>query len=148
MREIVFYKVHSDAKMPVRKKRSAGYDVCSIENYEVYPGQVVLVRTGLVAKVPFGHHLELFIRSSFPIKNPGLILANGVGLIDEDFCGPNDEICVEVLNTKFGVVYNIEKGQRIAQLVLRETNVADVREGNIEDLKNVESRGSFGSTGE
>lgn len=146
MRSIIFYKCHPDAIIPTREEGSVGYDVFSCGDYEVYPGQVVLVRTGLVAKVPWGYYFQLHIRSSTPIRNPGIVLANGVGVIDPSFNGPNDEICVELLNTKYGVPYQIKKGQKIAQLVLHEIVVANIQEGNYENLKGMKSRQGFGSS--
>ena len=49
----------------------------------VAPGQIALVRTGLVIEVPTGHFLGIFARSSTPLKR-GLMIANGVGVIDPD----------------------------------------------------------------
>jgi len=57
--------------------RSIGRDVT------IAPGQIALVRTGLVIEVPIGHCLAIFARSSTPLKR-GLLVANGVGGIDPD----------------------------------------------------------------
>lgn len=149
MREITFYKCHPNAVIPTRAtEKSVGYDLYALDDYEFIPGQVSLVRTGIVATPPFGYFLELSLRSGFSIKNPGLVLANGIGIIDPDFSGPTDEICVIILNTRSGLIYNIEKGQRIAQLTLRESIIAGIREGNIEDLKNTKNRSGFGHSGD
>ena len=48
-------------------------------------------------EVPDGHFLGIFARSSTPLKR-GLMVANGVGVIDADYCGPADEIKIQVLN--------------------------------------------------
>lgn len=141
-----FYKLFSDAKIPYfAEKRSSGCDLCAYGDYEIYPSHVQLVRTGIIAKPPFGFWWELCLRSSCPVKNPGLVLANGVGIIDESYCGINDELKIALLNTSHNVI-NISHGQRIAQLVLRKRYCLDVEEGNLEELKEVESRGGFGST--
>ena len=63
----------------------------------VQPGEVTLVPTGLVIEVPDGHLLGIFARSSTPLKR-GLMVANGVGVVDPDYSGPKDEIKIEVLN--------------------------------------------------
>ena len=47
--------------------------------------------------VPNGYFLGIFARSSTPLKR-GLMVANGVGVVDADYCGPEDEIKVQVLN--------------------------------------------------
>ena len=68
---------------------------------------------------------------------------NGVGIIDRDYCGDNDEIKFAALNfTKGDVV--IEKGTRIAQLMILKADAIDISE--VEHLGN-EDRNGFGSTG-
>jgi hypothetical protein len=47
--------------------------------------RIALVPTGLVIAVPAGHFLGIFARSSTPLKR-GLIVANGVGVLDSDYC--------------------------------------------------------------
>lgn len=109
----------------------------------VAPGQIALVRTGLVIEVPTGHFLGIFARSSTPLKR-GLMIANGVGVIDPDYSGPNDEVMVQVLNfTAADVV--LKRGDRLAQAVVlpapRVTwdEVAEIRQA---------TRGGFGATGQ
>ena len=67
----------------------------------IAPGRVALVRTGLIIEVPTGHFLGIFARSSTPLKR-GLLVANGVGVIDPDYSGPKDEVMVQVLNFTAG----------------------------------------------
>src|SRR5688572_18165483 len=76
---------------------AAGFDLAASADVVVEPGAIALVPTGLVIKVPEGHFLAIFARSSTPLKR-GLMVANGVGVIDEDYCGAADEIKVQVLN--------------------------------------------------
>ncbi len=107
------------------------------------PGQVVLVPTGLVIQAPPGHFLAIVARSSTPMKR-GLMVANGVGIVDEDYCGPADEVKIEVINFTQQPV-TVARGDRLAQGLFipvvraewRETD-GDLREG---------SRGGFGATG-
>jgi dUTP pyrophosphatase len=81
-------------------------------------------------------------RSSTP-RRKGLLVPHGVGIIDQDYCGPEDEIRVQVLNfTSWPVV--VERGERIAQAILVSIARAEFVEST--DLP-VESRGGFGSTG-
>ena len=54
---------------------------------------MALVPTGLVVHVPEGYFFGIFARSSTPLKR-GLMVANGVGIVDSDYCGPGDEIKV------------------------------------------------------
>ena len=81
-------------------------------------------------------------RSSLPLKK-GLVVANAVGVIDRDYCGPADEVKVQVMNVGDAPV-TIERGERIAQgLILPVTRV------QFEEVEAIaaESRGGFGSTG-
>src|SRR6476661_3348421 len=76
---------------------AAGFDLAARGDMTIAPGEVALVPTGLVIAVPAGHFLGIFARSSTPLKR-GLMVANGVGVIDEDYCGPADEVRIQVLN--------------------------------------------------
>ena len=75
--------------------RAAGFDLASAVDIEIPACGIRLVGTGLVIGVPDGYFLGIFARSSTPLKR-GLIVANGVGVIDADYCGPADEIKIQV----------------------------------------------------
>src|SRR5262245_36095407 len=122
---------------------AAGFDLAAAADITIEPGTIALVPTGLVIQVPAGHFLGIFARSSTPLKR-GLMVANGVGVIDEDYCGPMDEVKIQVLNfTQQPVV--VRRGDRIAQgLFLPVTRVAWQEESG--DLRDG-SRGGFGATG-
>ncbi len=136
----------SDPTVPLPQYQtpgSAGFDLAASADVTIPAGTIALVPTGLVIQVPAGHFLGIFARSSTPLKK-GLMVANGVGVIDEDYCGPADEIRIQVLDFTPGPV-EIKRGDRIAQgLFLPVTRVSwqeetgDLREG---------SRGGFGATG-
>jgi deoxyuridine 5'-triphosphate nucleotidohydrolase len=121
---------------------AAGFDLAAAHDVTVAPGQIALVRTGLVIEVPPGHFLGIFARSSTPLKR-GLMVANGVGVIDPDYSGPNDEIMIQVLNFT-GADVSVARGDRLAQAVVlpapRVTweEVTEIRET---------TRGGFGATG-
>jgi dUTP pyrophosphatase len=122
---------------------AAGFDFAASQDVVVEPGAIALIPTGLVIKVPPGHFLGIFARSSTPLKR-GLMVANGVGVIDQDYCGPADEVKVQVLNFTNTSV-RVAKGDRIAQGVfIPVTRVRwDEAEGDLRDG----SRGGFGATG-
>jgi dUTP pyrophosphatase len=122
---------------------AAAFDLAASEDVVIPPGDVRLVPTGLVIEVPDGMFLGVFARSSTPLKR-GLMVANGVGVVDPDYCGPEDEVKVPVMNfTKAQV--RIAAGDRIAQGIL--LSAPRVIWEEAQSLKN-ESRGGFGSTGE
>src|SRR5258708_20480025 len=78
---------------------AAGFDLAASEDVRVEPGTVALVPTGLVIQVPDGYFLGIFARSSTPIRR-GLIVSNGVGVIDADCSGAHDEIKIQVLTVR------------------------------------------------
>ena len=122
---------------------AAGFDLASSVDMTIEPGQVTLVPTGLVIEVPAGHLLGVFARSSTPIKR-GLMVANGVGVVDADYCGPADEIKIEVLNFTSRPV-TVRRGDRLAQGVILPFVRADWQEVDATDRP---TRGGFGATGD
>ena len=92
---------------------AAGFDLAASQDLTVAPGQVALVRTGLVIEVPTGYFLAIFARSSTPLKR-GLIVSNGVGVVDPDYSGPEDEVMIQVLNVTTADVH-VKRGDRLAQ---------------------------------
>ena len=89
-----------DASVPLpvyQTPGAAGFDLAASADVVIAPGTIALVPTGLVIEVPPGHFLGIFARSSTPLKK-GLMVANGVGVIDQDYCGPADEVKIQVLN--------------------------------------------------
>jgi dUTP pyrophosphatase len=100
------------------------------------------VPTGLVIEVPPGHFLGVFARSSTPLKR-GLMVANGVGVVDPDYSGPADEVKIEVVNFTQKAV-ELRKGDRIAQGIF--VPCRQVAWSEVEEIK-ANSRGGFGATG-
>ena len=121
---------------------AAGFDLAAASDITIGPGQIALVRTGLIIEVPTGHFLAIFARSSTPLKR-GLVVANGVGVIDPDYSGPNDEVMIQVLNfTKADVV--VRRGDRLAQGIV--LPAPRVMWNEVEEIRGV-TRGGFGATG-
>lgn len=121
---------------------AAGFDLAAAQEVVIPPHQVRLVGTGLVIAVPDGYFLGIFARSSTPLKR-GLMVANGVGVVDADYCGPADEIKVQVLNFTDETV-TVGRGERIAQGIVLPAPAVQWEEV-AEMVK--PSRGGFGSTG-
>ena len=122
---------------------AAGFDLAANADMTIPPGTIALVPTGLVIEVPEDHFLGIFARSSTPLKR-GLMVANGVGVVDPGYCGPTDEVKIQVLNFT-GAPVQIARGDRLAQGVFIAITRADWQEvgGNLRDG----SRGGFGATG-
>ena len=121
---------------------SAGFDLAAAADVTVAPGEIALVPTGLIIEVPPGHFLGVFARSSTPLKR-GLMVANGVGVVDSDYCGPVDEIKIQVLNVGQAAA-QIRHGDRLAQGVI--LPFARV-EWDEQPAAARPSRGGFGSSG-
>ena len=121
---------------------SAGFDLAAAHDVTVPPRGIVLVRTGLIIEVPSGHFLAIFARSSTPLKR-GLLVANGVGVIDPDYSGPSDEVMIQVLNVTDSDVH-VRRGDRLAQgIVLPAPRVTWQEVTSVDRAV----RGGFGATG-
>jgi dUTP pyrophosphatase len=135
-------RVREGVKLPAyQTSGAAGFDLAAAVSMTVAPGEVALVPTGLVIAAPPGCFVGIFARSSTPLKR-GLMVANGVGIVDEDYSGPTDEIKVQVLNFTAAPVA-IEAGDRLAQGVI----MSYVRAEWTESKATGPARGGFGSTG-
>jgi dUTP pyrophosphatase len=86
--------------------------------------------------------LTVVTRSSTPARK-GLSVPHGIGIIDQDYCGPNDEVKLQVFNFTNKPV-NVDKGERVGQAVFVKVEKAQWNEVN-ETKK--DNRGGFGSTG-
>jgi dUTP pyrophosphatase len=120
---------------------AAGFDLAAADDVEVPPHAIRLIGTGLVISVPDGYFLAIFARSSTPLKR-GLLIANGVGVIDSDYCGATDEVKIQVLNLTDQPVA-IRRGDRLAQGIVLPAPRAEFVEGEAAER----ARGGFGSTG-
>jgi len=135
-------RLHEHVALPsFQTAGAAGFDLAASDDITIEAGRVALVPTGLVIEVPAGHFLGVFARSSTPLKR-GLMVANGVGVVDSDYCGPTDEIKVQVLNFT-GEAVTVRQGDRLAQGII----LPFVRVTWVEGEATRESRGGFGSTG-
>ena len=136
-------RLHPHVSLPqYATAESAAFDLAASEDVSIAPGEFTLVPTGLVIEVPHGMFLGVFARSSTPLKR-GLMVANGVGVVDADYCGPADEIKVPIVNIT-GKVVTVQRGDRIAQgIVLPAPRVTWEETASLRQ----ETRGGFGSTG-
>lgn len=120
---------------------SVGFDILARETMEIQPGKIELVPANVIIEVPEGTMLIVASRSSTPRKK-GLSQPHGFGIIDHDYCGPEDEVKIQVYNFGKDAV-TVERGEKIAQGVFVRVDKFEWEEVN-EIRKN--SRGGFGST--
>jgi dUTP pyrophosphatase len=119
---------------------SVGFDLSTAQAVDIEPGEIALVGTGLVVATPPGWALLVCLRSSTP-KRFGVIQPHGIGVIDQDYCGSEDELRLQLLNfTKTAI--HIPAESRIAQGVFVRAEQAIWTA----HLPGRVSRGGFGST--
>lgn len=127
---------------------AAGLDLiaCLDAPYALYPGETALIGTGLALNIMTRALVaKLYPRSSLGLK--GLVLANGVGIIDSDYQG---EVKVALWNrndVRYGEKLTIEPGARIAQMLFEPVARAEFK--LVEQFAHTTARGAggFGSTG-
>ncbi len=127
--------------LPVRAhEHDAGADLRASEYHSIGSGQFVTVSTGVRANIPEGYFGLLAARSS--ICKRGLLMANGVGVIDSGYTG---EIKVPLFNAG-NLPSIVMAGERIAQLVILPCELPTFR--RVDELGDTErGEGGFGSTG-
>ena len=150
---ICFARIH-DMKVHIRRidptlelpqyqtAGAAAFDFVTRETTVIAPGALGLVPGNVIVKVPEGFALLVLPRSSLPRKK-GLICPHSIGLIDQDYHGPKDEIFVQVKNSTDAPV-TVERGERIAQGLF--VHIAKPEFVEVDD-HGAPTRGGFGSTG-
>ena len=120
---------------------SSGFDIRAKEDRLIPKGGWALVKTGIKAEIPRGYELQVRSRSGLSFKQ-GVFVLNSPGTIDADYRG---EIGVILANLG-GEDFEVDAGDRIAQLVLAKVEVADI--STVTLLTQTErGEGGFGSTG-
>lgn len=121
---------------------AAAFDVVTRETTVIEPGAIGLIPGNVIVKVPEGYMILIASRSSSPRKK-GLVFPHGIGILDQDYHGPKDELMVQVQNiTKEPVT--VERGERIAQAAFVRVDKAEWEEV---EGHGAETRGGFGTTG-
>lgn len=132
-----------DSSLPLPRYESSGatgFDFITRETTVIDAGKIALVPSNVIVKVPEGYALLIIPRSSLPRKK-ALVCPHSIGVIDQDYCGPEDEIKVQVQNISDQPV-TIAKGERIAQGLFVRADTAEWEEIETKE----KSRGGFGST--
>lgn len=120
---------------------SVGFDILAREETQIPPKEIKLVPGNIIVEVPKGYMLMVASRSSTP-KKKGLTPPHGLGIIDHDYCGEQDEIKIQVYNFTDNSVI-VQKGEKIAQGVF--IKIDKLAWDEVESM-NSNSRGGFGST--
>ena len=133
-------KLHPEAVLPrYANPKDAGLDLFSSEEVTLQPNEKKTIKTGIAIALPENHVGLVWDKSGIASK---LHLHTFAGVIDESFRGEL-QIVIGNFSTQ---PYKIEKGQKIAQLLIQPITYAQIEE--VSDLNATQrGQGGFGSTG-
>jgi dUTP pyrophosphatase len=115
MTELLVRRLHPDAAIPAAAyDGDAGFDLASVEDAELGPGERRTIATGIAVAIPPGHAGFVQPRSGLAARH-GISVVNSPGLIDSGYRG---EVKVVLLNTDPSETFHVAPGDRIAQLVV------------------------------
>ncbi len=121
--------------------KSDWIDLRCAERTELKAGDFKLIPLGVAMALPEGYEAHVAPRSS-TFKKWGILQTNSVGIIDNSYCGDNDQWCLPVYATRDTV---LEFGDRICQFRIVE-NQPKIHFEEVDHLNGAD-RGGFGSTG-
>jgi len=141
--DIAVKKLTADTVVPqYAHDGDAGVDLYSSGNFSVKPGERVLVPTGLKMAIPHGYEGQVRPKSGLALKH-GITVLNTPGTVDAPYRG---EVGVIVINHDPRAVYEVKKGEKIAQMVFNKVEYASFTE--VEELEATSrGEGGYGSTG-
>lgn len=126
---------------PIEGKKSDWIDLRAAKNLELKAGEFTLIPLGVAMELPEGYEAHLVPRSS-TFKNYGIIQVNSMGIIDNSYCGDEDQWMMPVYATRDTV---IGLNERICQFRIMKKQ-PEINFEEVEHLMN-KNRGGFGSTG-
>jgi len=130
------------AKIPrAARKGDVAFDLYSLIDYELRPGERFAVPTGIAVEIPPGYEGQVRPRSGLALKE-GVTVLNTPGTIDSGYRGEVKTIMINLSGESF----KITMGMRISQLAIRP--VPDIEFIEVDELSDTErGDGGFGSTG-
>lgn len=164
---LYYYKLHADVPDPVQATTDsacfdlyysgAGVSVIEgfnkfnapvnrpldiLKDFSIYPGERLLVPTGLIFDIPSDYSMRIHPRSGVSLKQ-GLILANCEGVIDADYKNP---VYMIIVNTSSENIF-IKNNTRLCQAEIVPIFRMSMTETNDKPGRTTERNGGFGSTG-
>ncbi|OGF65938.1 dUTPase [Candidatus Giovannonibacteria bacterium RIFCSPLOWO2_02_FULL_43_11b] len=133
-----------DKNLPLPEYKTAGavgFDFMARVSMTILPKGIARVPLNIALEPPEGYFLMVAARGSLPKK--GLMLANSVGIGDQDFSGNADEYWATLYNFTDHEV-SVERGERLVQGIFKKYGKAEWEE--VDDMGN-RDRGGFGTTG-
>ncbi|WP_024790658.1 MULTISPECIES: dUTP diphosphatase [unclassified Lebetimonas] len=135
-------KLSNEAIIPEYKsEEAAGFDLHSVEDIIIKPGERRLIKTALAFEIERGYEIQIRPRSGLAYKH-GITVLNTPGTIDSDYRGEIKVLLINLSDEEF----KIKKGERMAQAVVAPVVQAKIVE--VDDLNDTKrGSGGFGSTG-
>lgn len=132
-----------DEKLPKIEQIAAGdwIDLRASETVTMLAGDFRMIHLGIAMELPEGYEAIIAPRSSM-FKHTGCIQTNSIGVIDESYCGDEDEWMLPVWCMRS---MTINKGDRICQFRIVK-HQPEIEFETVQELGN-KNRGGFGSTG-
>lgn len=134
-----------DKELPLPEYHTAGAVGCDLyarETTKIAPKSLTRIPANVIIETPPGYMFIVAFRGSTPFKK-GLLPPHGIGIGDQDFCGPEDEYKIAVYNFTDDEVV-VERGERIAQGIFVPVEIVEWEEIDKSDKP---TRGGFGTTG-
>jgi dUTP pyrophosphatase len=141
--DLRFRILEPGAALPTRAHDDdAGLDLRAVEPATLGPGERGMIGTGIAVEIPAGHAGLVLPRSGLAMRH-GISMVNAPGLIDAGYRG---ELRVLLLNTDRERPFDVEPGDRIAQLLV--VPFAEARPVEVAELSaSLRGSGGFGSSG-
>jgi dUTP pyrophosphatase len=142
---VSFRRLRPGAQEPVRAHAGdAGYDLRSVDEVALPPGGRALIRTGISVAIPEGYAGLVLPRSGLALRH-GVAPVNAPGLVDSGYRG---EVMVPLINHDHEEAFRVERGMRVAQLVLvRAEEISFFEVVTLEAGTDGRGEGGFGSSG-
>ncbi|MEX0849915.1 MAG: dUTP diphosphatase [Gaiellaceae bacterium] len=144
MIDVAVRRLREEAVLPGQAyDGDAGFDLAACDEIRLGPGERAVVPTGIAVEIPDGYAGFVQPRSGLAARH-GIAIVNSPGLIDSGYRG---EVRVVLLNTDLRDSFTVERGMRVAQLVI--APVAAVRLIEVDELATSDrgARGFGSSTG-
>lgn len=140
--KVLIKRIDKTLPLPVYETQGAvGFDLLARTEAVIHPKAIELIPANVIVQVPKGYALILASRSSTPKKH-GLTKPHGIGVIDQDYCGDQDELKIQVMNFTDKPV-TIVRGTKVAQGLFVKVEKPTFKE--VDQIAK-KSRGGFGST--
>ena len=137
--------IRLDKTLPLPKYHTSGsvaFDLYARLDTTIPPHEIGLIPANFIIETPPDYMCMVVPRSSTPRKY-GLSIPQGIGIVDQDYCGPEDEIKLQFYNFTNKPV-DVKRGERLGQAVF--VKIAKTEFEEVDEISK-RSRGGFGSTG-